>query len=184
METQSKVLKWSLIIGIVIVLNLFFNYGLSLVYKQPDYNAYFVQEQVIEPIIVKEKCLEVGGQWNEGDARYSGPNNYAKPVPSMPQKGYCDPNFTKQQELNAAQKVYDRNVFITLVLLGALCVVLGNFLKGNMVIGYALSLGGVLSFIVASMRYWNSADKLIRVIILAIALAVLIWVAMKKFKDQ
>ena len=40
MNTQSKVLRWSLIIGIVIVLNMFFNYALSLIYKQPEFNVY------------------------------------------------------------------------------------------------------------------------------------------------
>jgi hypothetical protein len=62
--------------------------------------------------------------------------------------------------------------------------VLGSFLKSNILIGIALSLAGVLSFIIASMRYWTSADDLIKVIILAISLAILIWVAMKKFKSN
>ncbi len=178
METQSKVLKWALIIGIVVVLNLFFNYALSLIYKAPDYEASFPQPQVIPSINTKEDCLDVGGQWNE--------NYYGQPMPVETKivKGYCDPNFTKQQEFNTAQKVYNRNVFITLVLLGAISVAIGSFLKGNIVIGMALSLGGVLSFIIASVRYWNSADKFVKVAILAIALAILVWVAVKKFKDQ
>jgi len=181
MDKQSKVLKWALIIGIVIVLNLFFNYALSLVYKAPDYDTYFKQTQVVESINTKEDCLKIGGQWNENNSFYYSQSPEAKPIPV---KGYCDPNFTKQQEFSQAQKVYDRNVFITLVLLGALCVTAGSFLKGNMVIGTALSLGGVLSFIIASMRYWGSADKFIKVLILAIALAILVWVAVKKFKDE
>jgi|SRR3989338_3484471 len=183
MNTQSKVLRWSLIIGIIIVLNLFFNYALSLIYKQPDYNAYFTQEQIVEPIVVKEKCLEVGGQWNEGDARYYD-ENVAKPVPMGAQKSWCDPDFTKRQAFEKMLKTYDRNVFITLVLLGALCVAAGTFFKGNMLIGTALSLAGVLSFIIASVRYWSSADDWIKVIILGIALCILIWVALKKFKDS
>ncbi|MBP9711536.1 MAG: hypothetical protein KBD55_00700 [Candidatus Pacebacteria bacterium] len=178
MQTQSKVLKWSLIIGIVIVLNLFFNYALSLVYKSPDYNNYFPQSQVVEPVTTKEACLNIGGQWNE--------NTVPQKIEGTKEvvKGYCDPNFTKQQEFMAAQKVYDRNVFITLVILGALCVAIGSFLTGNTVISIAMSLAGVLSFIIASMRYWSSADNLIKVIILAIVLGILIWVAMKRFKDN
>src|SRR3989338_8039693 len=101
METQSKVLKLSLIIGIVIVLNLFFNYSLSLAYKQPDYNAYFTQQQIVEPIIVKEKCLEIGGQWNEGDSRY---NDIKVPQPVGMQKGWCDPDFTKRQAFDKMVK--------------------------------------------------------------------------------
>jgi len=175
---QSKVLKWSLIIGIVIVLNLFFNYVLSLAYKHPIYENFCPNTaQVIDPIETKEQCVAVGGQWNG--------NVYTAPMPVEKRlEGYCDPQFSCRNDYESAQKAYDRNVFITLVILGALCVAAGTFLKGNILISMALSLAGVLSFIIASMRYWGSADDLIKVVILAIALAILIWVAMKKFKDS
>jgi len=181
MQTQSKVLKWSLIIGIVIVLNLFFNYTLSLVYSEPDYEAYCPNtNQVVEAVNTREQCIDLGGQWNE--------NVYAPGEKNVPTgytgyTGYCDAQFTCRGEYDAARKVYDRNVFITLVLLGAVCVALGSFLVGNSLLSIALSMAGVLSFIIASMRYWSSADNLIKVIILAIALCILIWVAMKKFRD-
>jgi hypothetical protein len=152
MQTQSKVLKWSLIIGIVIVVNLFFNYTLSLIYKQPDYN------------------------------------NFCQPVPvEVPSGNIPTVNtqyITCQNNFQTAENNYDRNVFIALVILGAICVAVGNFLSGNAVIGVALSMAGVLSFVIASMRYWSSADNLIKVIILALALTILFWVAFKKFKDN
>ena len=112
---------------------------------------------------------------------------FSKPIPTTGEVvalGYCDLQFTCRNNFEVIQKVYDRNVFVTLVLLGAICVAIGSFLKGNMLVGIALSLAGVLSFIIASMRYWSSADDLIKVIILAIALAILVWVAVKKFKDN
>jgi hypothetical protein len=178
MNTQSKVLKWSLIIGIVIVINLFFNYALSLVYKSPDYNDYFSQPQVVEQIKTKEDCVAIGGQWNE--------NTVPQKIEGTSEtiKGYCDPDFTKRQEFDKAQNSYDRNVFITLVILGALCVALGSFFGGNVVLANSMSMAGVLSFVIASMRYWRSADDLIKVIILAIALGILVWVAMRKFKNS
>jgi len=181
METQSKVLKWALIIGIVIVLNMFFNYALSLVYKNPKLEVFCPNTaQVIKVVNNQEECVALGGQWN--------PNYYNQPAPVSVDKtglqGYCDQQFTCRNNYDAAQKVYDRNVFIALVILGAICVAIGNFFGGNMLISIALSLAGVLSFIIASMRYWKSADDLIKVIILAIALAILIWVAVKKFKNN
>ncbi|MFZ2205759.1 MAG: hypothetical protein WAV23_04185 [Minisyncoccia bacterium] len=182
METQSKVLKWSLIIGIIIVINMFFNYALSLAYKHPVFETFCPNNsQVLEVVDNQEQCVATGGQWN--------PNLYNQPVvvkeiggKTIPQ-GYCDQQFICRNNYDSAQKVYDRNVFITLVILGAICVALGSFLKSNLLIGMALSLAGVLSFIIASMRYWSSADDLIKVIILAIALAILIGVAVKKFKN-
>lgn len=179
MNNQSKILKWALIIGIVIVVNLFFNYSLSLVYKQPDFEKFCPNNsQVIEPINTKEQCVAEGGQWN-GNVY-----NEISPLEKNVPKGYCDQQFSCRNDYEAAQKVYDRNVFITLVLLGAVSVAIGNFLTINMLLGVAMSFAGVLSFIIASMRYWSSANNPIKVIILAIALGVLVFVALKKFKDN
>lgn len=179
MKTQSKVLKWSLIIGIVIVLNLFFNYALSLIYKNPTHEAFCPNtSQVITNPDTQKDCVDQGGQWTN-NAFYGKPANIREADPI----GYCDLQFTCRNDFESARKIYDRNVFVALVFLGAICVAIGSFLSINMLISIALSLAGVLSFIIASMRYWSSADNLIKVVILAIALAILIWVAVKKFKN-
>ena len=183
MNTQSKVLKWSVIIGIVVVLNLFFNYTLSLIYPAPEYEDFCPQSQVVTVPDTQNECVAQGGQWT--DNAYYGPPSQSygeasKPVP----KGYCDLQFTCRQAFENAQDPYNKNVFIVLVVLGALAVLVGNLLKGNEVISNGLALGGVLSFIIASMRYWSSADDLFRVIILAIALGLLIWIAWKKFSER
>ncbi|OGI95709.1 hypothetical protein A2917_00085 [Candidatus Nomurabacteria bacterium RIFCSPLOWO2_01_FULL_42_17] len=180
MQTQSKVLKWALIIGIIIVINMFFNYALSLAYKQPVYEAFCPNTAPVVTIPdTQNACVAGGGQWTNN-------TYYGKPFPDREAQpaGYCDLQFTCRNNFEAAQKVYDRNVFVTLIILGAFCVAIGSFLKKNMLISIALSLAGVLSFIIASMRYWSSADDLVKVIILAIALGILVWVALKKFKDN
>ncbi len=179
METKPKILKWALIIGIVVVLNLFFNYTISLFYEEPEYDNYFRQPQVVEPITNKTACLEVGGQWVESPVYQK---EYATPVPlGSPQiTSYCNPDFTKQQEFNDAQKIYHRNIFVMLVILGVISIILGVFLS-NEILTLGFSWGGVLSLIIASMRYWSSADNLIRVLILAFALVALVWLAIKKF---
>jgi len=46
-----------------------------------------------------------------------------------------------------------------------------------------LSFGGVLSLVIASMRYWSSAHDATRLIILAVALGALIWIGIRKFKE-
>ncbi|MFZ2049180.1 MAG: hypothetical protein WAV25_02720 [Minisyncoccia bacterium] len=175
MNNQSKILRWTVIIGIVIVLNMFFNYALSLVYKEPDFNVFCPNTTQVVEANTKDLCVSKGGQWNQ---------NTAYAPQKMEASGYCDLQFTCRNDYDVARKNYDRNVFVTLVILGALCVLLGNYLKGNLVLGQSLSIAGVLSFIIASVRYWSSADNLIKVIILAIALGILIWIAMKKFKDS
>jgi uncharacterized membrane protein len=41
----------------------------------------------------------------------------------------------------------------------------------------------VLTFIVASMRYWSLAEDWLHLVILALALGALIWLGIKKFQD-
>lgn len=178
MPQQSHLVKASIIIAIVIVMNLFFNYVVSLIYSEPIYDQFVKSAQVVENISTKEKCLAIGGQWNE--------NNYQnmQPVSSketlLTVKGYCDQNYTNQKNYDNARKIYDRNVFITLVSVGVVVIAIGLFVNIS-ILAIAFVWGGVLSLIVASMRYWSSADNLVKVIILAVALGTLIWLAIKKF---
>jgi hypothetical protein len=170
---HSRLTKWSLVIGIVIVMNLFFNYAISLVYKAPDYKEYYRQEQVVPSIDTKEKCIAVGGQWNEQLVPKS-----SEPVTVL--AGYCDPNFTKQQQYESAMKDYNKTVFIALVILGVISIV-GGTLIANAVLSLAFAWGGVLSLFIASVRYWSDANNILKVLILAVALGSLIWTAVKKF---
>ncbi|NVN96841.1 hypothetical protein HXX01_01185 [Candidatus Nomurabacteria bacterium] len=171
---QSNFVKVSIIIAIVIVMNLFFNYAVSLVYKEPVMDSYIKPTQVVEAITTKEKCVSVGGQWSEN----------AYPNPDMKGKtevqGYCNENYTKQLNYDAARKVYEKKVFITLIVLGILSLISGGFIAIS-VLSIAFAWGGVLSLIIASIRYWSQADNLAKVVILAIALGILIWLAVKKF---
>ncbi len=168
-------MKWSVVIGIVIVLNLFFNYALSLVYKAPDYNEYFPQTQVVPEITTQQDCITAGGQWI---TQVAPPTS----TTSKTQTGYCNPDFTKQQQFNAAEKQYDRTIFIALVILGVLSLIAGS-LVAHEVLSLAFAWGGVLSLFIASLRYWSDANNLLKVIILAVALGALIWTAVKKFAE-
>ncbi len=178
MNTSNRIGRWSVIFGIMIVLNLFFNYALSLAYKSPDYNAFCPTSQVVVSPDNQSECVAEGGQWNQNT--YYGPTPAGEKVP----QGYCDLQYTCRAEYETANKTYQRNVFVILVVLGALSVLAGNMLVANPVISSGLSLAGVLSFLIASVRYWSSANDVIRVIILGIALGLLFWIAVKKFNDR
>ncbi len=166
--------KISIIVAIVIVMNLFFNYTVSLVYKEPVFDSYIKPAQVVETIKTKEECLKVGGQWSEN----AYPNLDVKGKTEV--QGYCNENYTKQLNYETARKVYEKKVFITLIILGIISLISGGFIAIS-VLSISFAWGGVLSLIIASMRYWSQADNLAKVIILAIALGILIWLAIKKF---
>lgn len=169
---QPGFVKISIIIAIVIVMNLFFNYAVSLVYNEPTMDNFIKPTQVIETINTKEKCIGVGGQWSEN----------ATPVEKgrTEVQGYCNENYTKQLNYDAARKTYEKKVFITLISLGVLSLISAGFISIS-ILSVSFAWGGVLSLIIASMRYWSQADNLSKVIILALALGILIWLAVKKF---
>lgn len=169
-----KIVHASIIVAIVIVMNLFFNYSVSLIFSEPVYDTYFKNSQVIEPPTTKDACLKVGGQWSE--------NVYpAEATKSAPQiSGYCNENYTNQLNYDKARASYEKKVFITLITLGIVSLAVAGFIMIQ-ILSIAFAWGGVLSLIVASMRYWSVADNIAKVVILAIALGLLIWLAVKKF---
>ena len=180
---QNKVLKWALILGIIVVLNLFFAYTMKVVYNEPkwDDDNFCGKEQVIEKVATKEQCLEKGGQWNENivkDRYYEG-----EPIPvNLENAGYCNLNFICNENFQTAREDYEKKVFMSLIVLGVISVVLGFVFATQQVLSVAFSLGGVLTFIWASMRYWQFASEFLQVGILGLALVVLIYLGVKKFK--
>jgi len=178
---KSGILKWSLILSIVIVINLFFNVALSYIYNSPDYSDFCPVERINKVIQNEQECLNKGGSWSE----YTKPRELSAPDQDLEKiSGFCDQEFECRMAYQSAIENYDRNVFISLIALGVITFVVSLILKSNIVVSTALSLAAVLNFVIASIRYWSSAHELIKLIILAIALVALIYIAYKKFSDQ
>ena len=172
------VLKWILVVGIVVVLNLFFNFAIKLVYDAPEWDKFCPQEQVTTVPDNEAACVEQGGAWTN-DPNYAKTRVAGEPTPL----GWCDVNFTCQQAYEDANSVYNRNVFVVLIVAGLASLVIGFFLANIGSVALGLSLGGVISFIVGSVRYWSDMDDYLRVIILGLALVALIWLGVKKIRD-
>lgn len=182
-KSPSRVVRWAFILGIIIVLNLLFGVGVSMFYESPDFGDFCgSKEPVVEAIENQNACTESGGQWIEhGATSFDG-----RPVPIKiddTQGGYCDTTFTCRQDYDDARDSYNKTRFIALIILGLISIVAGISLKKHDVISSALSLGGVLSLIIASISYWSSAPDFLKFILLVVALAVLIWFGIKKFKE-
>lgn len=179
-KRHSGVVKWALVIGIAIVINLFLTYLVRVIYHEPEFEGFCPEEQVNEAIETKDECLQVGGQWNENvDAK--------RPMiqGETPQPiGYCNPNFTCSRNYEEAAKVYNRNVFIVFVTVGILLLVASVFLSGVEAISLGLSFGGVLALVVGSMWYWSDMNDILRVIVLGAALLGLLFVTWKKFRNE
>lgn len=173
------VIKWALTIGIAIVLNLFFAVGIETITPAPEYNDFCEQRQVQEIYDNETSCVEAGGQWNP---------ELSKPVSvgstrNQAAEGYCNVNFTCSMQYENAREQYAQNVFVALIILGALAMLVGYFLRVSPAVSAGLSYGGVLTFIIASMRYWDAAGDVVRLAIVGLALVALIVIGVQKFKE-
>lgn len=178
---EKTLLKWALAGSIVIVLNLFFNYGLSVFYSAPVWDD-FCGDVSAREILTETMCIDEGGKWFD----YGERGEMSRPTmveSEVERTGYCDAYFTCGEAFNEAHDEYSRNAFIVLLVLGIASLLLGTLLVMPPVVSLGLSFGGALSLVIASMRYWGSADDIIRLLILALALAALIFVGVRKFKD-
>ena len=178
---KSSVVKWALIVGIAIVVNLFITYLVDVIYHTPEFTDFCPERQVNRAIESEAACLEVGGQWNENiDVKSVAPQMISE---STPISSYCDVNYTCSKQYEETMKVYNRNVFVVFMVAGFLLLVGSVYLAGAEAISLGFSFGGVLAFIIGSVRYWSDMNDILRVIILGIALAGLLYVAWKKFRD-
>ena len=80
----------------------------------------------------------------------------------------------------ALRKAY---VSVILVILGVVSLVAGFFISASSAVSLGLSLGGILALIVGSVRYWSDMNDYLRFGVLSVALAILIWVGVKKAKN-
>jgi hypothetical protein len=171
---ENKILKWALILSIIIVANLFFNYALSLTLNNPEYEDYCSFEKTTLQVTDKKQCEDNDGIWT----------SYPKPTNDVVmENGYCDLHTKCNNEFQAVNEIYEQKVFIALVVIGVVVLVASFFMGGNPVLGSAFALTAVLDFTIASIRYWQYSDELLKVGILFIALVALIYLAIKKFKN-
>lgn len=179
---KSGFIKWAIALAIVIVLNLFFNYAISLVYKAPTFEGFCPVELTSKTYDNKAICTEAGGQWTETTAPVS--VNETKVKNPVEVTGYCNATYTCQKNFDNVESVYNRNVFIVLVILGIFSLVAGAYLMHlSSAVALGFSFGGVFALIIGAVRYWSNMQDVLRVVVLAFALAALVWIGIKKIQE-
>jgi len=179
-KKKLNIIKWALIVGIAVVVNLFLFYLVDAIYNKPLYTDFCPERQVNRAIESEEACLEIGGQWNENmDAKVSRISEQGMPVPAS----YCNTDYTCNKQYKDVLKVYNRNVFVIFVIAGILLLITSVYLGGSEAVSLGLAFGGVIALIIGSARYWSDMNDILRVVVLGVALVALIYVAWQKFQD-
>ena len=93
----------------------------------------------------------------------------------------CHCNEITQQH----QKKEDNIIFWIATALGSIAIVAGMLLPQknplNEWVGTGFVLGGVLTLFIATSIYWNNIDKILRPAVIALLIAVVLWIAYKRF---
>lgn len=182
---MSKIKEIILALAIVVVLNLFFNYGVFTFYKEPKFENFCLNELTQKVYTEKSSCEAVGGQWFESNqTNYEGRPIPVKPAPQTGETSWCDSTAKCRESYESARDVYNRNVFIALVILGLISLGLGFLVISAAPVANGFLGGGLLSLIVGTIRYWSDMNEYLRFIVLGIALVMLIWLGYKKFNKN
>jgi hypothetical protein len=174
-SSGPRFVRWAILLGIVVALNIFLVVTRSLILVEPQYQTFCPASSYIAPQTIKE-CTAIGGTWT-GIA--PGPAPSGATVPS----GYCDVTSKCQKQYDTAHEQYALYAFIFAIAFGVLAIIIGVMPLGSAIVSAGLSYGGVLSFVIASVQYWGDAGNLLRFGISFIALAALIYLGIKRFHD-
>lgn len=183
---SNSVLKLALGLSIMIILNLLFNYGIDIFFKEPKFEDY-CGSVIRRPYPDKTSCETVGGMWQENIPIEKIPSATNAPTAvgvASAVVGYCDATFKCSQELQSADNLYKRNAFLIMISLGFISCVLGFLVFKNWPIAFGFSYGGLIAFFVSAVKYWSSVDDKLRFFSLISILLGLILIGYFKFKEQ
>lgn len=175
-QTHPKFVRWALLIGIVIALNLFFVAVQTMVIAEPQYDEFC--PTTVQPAATEEACIAQEGIWVETP---SNPQVTAVTKPNT--EGYCDLYQKCQPLYEAATDEHNMLAFALMVSFGVLALIVGVIPMGSSIVSSGLSYGGVLALIIASGGYWSEAGELLRLAISVVALGALLYLGIKRFKD-
>jgi hypothetical protein len=178
---HPKFVRWAVLIGIVIALNLFFWVGRSLIIPEPKYEDYCPTH--LEQIFNEEACVAADGVWMSTAPTPRQETGPSKPLPPQAVDGYCDFYQKCQPVYDEEHKQYLMYGFSIMVGLGVLSLIVGVLPIGSSIVSSGLSYGGVLALIIAAIQYWGEAENLLRLAISVIALVALLYIGIRRFRD-
>ena len=172
-NAPPKFVRWAVMLGIIVALNLFFFVASSLIFPQVKYEDFCPLNQPSSA--TQADCTSQGGTWNAvptGDA--------TRPVAPS---GFCDFTAKCQTPYDNANEHRQMEVFVLMVGLGVLSIIVGVLPLGSSIVSTGLSYGGVLALVIGAAQYWSEAGNWLKLGISGLALLALIYIGISRFKD-
>jgi hypothetical protein len=167
-----KFVRWAIVLAIVIVLNILFLVIRSIAFPAPVYEDYCPNVPGAVYADTQSICEAQGGSWVA-----------TAPDASGKAAGYCDFYSKCQKPWMDAEHAYQQKAFALMMGLAILALIAGILPIGSSIVSSGLSYGGVLALIIGSAMYWNEAGNWLRLAIAVIALAILVYIGLKRFRD-
>ena len=142
--------------ALAFIIVLFFGLLIDAIYKSPEYGDFCDREFI--PLPLNEESLE---RKEISKDLYEECNN----------------------KYEAAREHYSRNIFFILIPIGAILIILGIYLKQEILASGSMY-GGILVLIYGSLRAFPSLSKIWRVIMIFIILCILIFITLKKLNKK
>lgn len=174
MKSIPSFIKWAFAAAFIIITNLFFYYVISFVAPEPERES-FCPIQTGQ-YLTAESCVYAGGQWQSFNYP---PKETTEAIKNNEPTGWCNAEYTCQQEYDVVQSVYNKNVFVAMIVISIVMIVAGVLVPVE-VLSLGIVWSGVLALLIATIRFWSDANSLMKVIILGIGIAILTWLAVKK----
>jgi hypothetical protein len=180
MKKISSWIMWAFVVAFIIVTNLFLYYTVDFIKPEPRFENFCEMRSQEVNYTDAEMCVNAGGQWTNYPLS---PKEITQAITTETPTGWCDADFTCRQEYETQKSVYNKNLFIAMMIVSLILLVAGIIVPIQ-----ALSLGmawsGVLALIISTIRFWSDASNIMKVIILGIGLIVLTWLAVKKLNQK
>jgi len=170
---KSKAKKIILAIAIAILFVMFIAYAIETIYPSPKYESYCNPNQ--KQYYNQTDCEHANFTWT------SYPTYIPEKMAPVGVSGYCDTYSKCQKIYEDANQVYNRNIFFISLIIGIITIIIAVLLSLESVSSGFMA-GGVLLIIYGTIRYWGSLSNWLRTLMLAFALAVLVWIGYKKLK--
>jgi hypothetical protein len=181
-SNTPRFVRWAVVLGIVIVLNIVFVVIRAIVFPAPQYEDYCPMSVTNQPPAqTQDACVAAGGTWNY-IAQPAAPASVGG-TPAKVTDGYCDYTSKCSKQWEAAQKSYSQKGFAVMTVFGVLALIIGVLPLGSSIVSSGLSYGGVISLIIGSGMYWGEAGNWLRLAIAVVALAALVFIGLKRFRD-
>ena len=160
------------ILVIAVLFTMLINVSHDAVYPQPEYNDFCRDNYPKAMRIQPEQCPDI-----QTVECARGQTAYRYDAKGCPSEAYCE---TCNEELQQAQERYSIVVFIVSAITGLVALVVGLHVNLNEWIGSGFLLGGLLTILVGTIRYFGEMGRYVRPVVILFELVLVVYLTYKK----